>query len=190
MAVTRRDRWCLCRRFQPLLQLSQTRLGLCISIGLRRVGVHDEGELAREVINHRQLFGLQQQDVGHAQIIGRARVHEFLFDMAHGVVTKVACQAAAKTWQSLTQRHFETLLVVGHKIERVACVSFDHHAIGHHLGLRGIAKTTCTQQRTRWQTNEAVTPKALTAHHGFEQEAALAIVLYMRQLEVQRERGF
>ena len=184
------NRGSLCGCFQALFQFTQTRLRFGIRIGLCRVGVHHERELAREVVDHRQLFGLQQQDVGHAQVVSRARMRQLLFDVTHRVVAKIARQATTKTWQPFAQGHLETLLVIGHKVQRIACMGFDHHAIGHHLGFGLLAKTRGTQQGARRQTNEAVAPKALAAHHRLEQKAALAVVLHLRQLEVERERGF
>ena len=190
MAVARGNRRGHGGCFQALLQFSQSRLGLGIRTWLRRVGIHDERKLARQVVDHGQLLGLQQQDVGHTQIIWRARSGEFLFDVAHRVVPKVARQATAKARQALEQGHLEALLVRRHKVQRVAVVGFLHHAIGHHLGLGLSAKTAGAQHGAGGQANEAKAPKALATHHRLQQKAALALLLHMGELEVQRQRGF
>ncbi len=54
------------------LQLTQTLPGAGIGAGTGRVGVHDQVKFARQVVNHRQLLALQQQDVRTAQGVGRA----------------------------------------------------------------------------------------------------------------------
>jgi hypothetical protein len=38
-----------------------------------RVGMHDQVQAALEVVEHRQLFGQQQQDVRRAQLIAAGR---------------------------------------------------------------------------------------------------------------------
>ena len=110
--------------------------------------------------------------------------------MAHGVVAEVAGQPAAKTRQARAQRHLETLLVSLNEVQRVQARGLDHLAVGHHFGDSIGAKAAGPQQCARWQTNEAVASKALTAHHRFEQKAVLAAVFGKGQFEVERERGF
>jgi len=51
-------------------------------------------------------------------------------------------------------------------------------------------KTRAAQQGAGGQANEAVTPKTLATHHGFQQKAVAPAVTRMRQLEVQGQRGF
>ena len=63
-------------------------------------------------------------------------------------------------------------------------------AVVINLGARIGLEATGPQQGAGRQTDEAVAPKALATHHGFEQEAVLAAVLGVRQLQVERERGF
>src|SRR5262249_6034573 len=72
----------------------------------------------------------------------------------------------------------------------IALASLDDHAIAHHLGSGLGAKAAGPQQGARRQADEAVAPEALAAHHGFEQEAVLAITAPMRELEVERKWGF
>ena len=60
------------------------------SIGCCRVHIHNQMQFARQVVNHRQFFALQQQDVGAMQFIGRASRLQFFLDVAHHVIAKVA----------------------------------------------------------------------------------------------------
>jgi hypothetical protein len=58
-------------RVLELLFSSRRRfLALAVGLGLRRVGVDDQVELARQVVDDGQLLALQQQDVGAAQVSG------------------------------------------------------------------------------------------------------------------------
>jgi hypothetical protein len=66
----------------------------------------------------------------------------------------------------------------------------DDHAVAHDFGHGLGAEATRPHQRARGQADEAVAAKTLATHHGFEQEAVPAAVFRMRQLEVQRQRGF
>ncbi len=109
--------------------------------------------------------------------------------MAHRVVAKVARQSAAKTRQAGAQRHFEALLVVSNKVQRIASGAFDHLAVSHHFGDGCSTKTARAQQRARRQTDKAVAAKALATNDGFEQKAVFAIALCVRQFQVQRQRG-
>jgi len=125
-------------------------------------------QLARQVVDHRQFFALQQQDVGAAQGVGRARGFELLLDVAHRVVTKVAGQATAKTRQARTQRDFETFLIVRDEIQRIGARGFHHRAVGHHLGAHLSAKAHGAHQRAGRQADEAVAPKTLATDHRFQ----------------------
>ena len=185
VAGARRHGRRLCRRLEAQLQLGQTRLCLSVSTGLGRVGVHDERELAREVVDDRELLGLQEQDIGHAQIVGRARVHQLFLDVAHRVVTKIARQATTKAGQARAQRHLEALLVSRHKIQWVAGVGFHHLAIGHDLGLGGLTKPAGAQERAGGQADEAVATKTLATDDRLQQKAVLATVLHVGEFEVE-----
>ena len=138
------------RFLQHVFELLQTLLTKLVSISQCRVDVHQQRQLARQVVNHRQLFGLQQQDIGATQAVGRATVYQFLFNMAHRVVAKVTGQTAAKTRHARTQCHFETRLVTGNEVQGIAVIGFHHHAIGHHLGVGRLSKTIGTQQGASW----------------------------------------
>ena len=65
-----------------------------------------------------------------------------------------------------------------------------HLAVGDDLGAGRRPKAAGPQQGAGGQADEAVAPEALAAHHGFKQKAVLAAVLGVRQLQVERERGF
>ena len=62
------------RIFQLLAQFAQAFFGVAVGLGAGWVGVNDQIQLARQVVDDGQLFALEQQDVGHIQRIGRARL--------------------------------------------------------------------------------------------------------------------
>ena len=128
------DHRCTDRVLQLLFEPSQPFLGVGKSLGQGRVGVDNQIQLARQVVDDGQLLALQEQDVGAAQGVGRARGLELFLNMAHGVVAEVAGQPAAKTRQAWAQRHLETLLVSLNEVQRVQGRSLQHLAVSHHLG--------------------------------------------------------
>ena len=190
MGLGRLDLRCTDGVLELLLQFAHAPLGVGIGLGLRRIGVDDQVQLARQVVDDGQFLALQQQDVGAAQRVGRAGLFELLLDVANRVVTEVAGQAAAETRQSRSQRHLETLLIGLDEVQRIAFGRFDHPAFRDDFGARLGAETAGTNQRACRQSDEAVAAEALAADHGFQQEAVFAAVLGMRELEVERERGF
>jgi len=151
-------------------QLGQAALGAEVGLALPRIGIDDEVEPARQVVDHRQLFALQQHDVGRVEPAGQLRFRELGFDVAHRVVAEVAGQAAAEARQARPQRHLEALLVGGDEVERVALMCLDDLAVGHDLAV----KAGRPQQRVGRQADERIASEALAAHHRFEQEAVLA----------------
>ena len=66
------DQGCCHAVTQLLLQFPQTLLRAGIGLALRGIGVNDQIQLARQVVDHRQLFCEQQHDVGAAERVGRA----------------------------------------------------------------------------------------------------------------------
>ena len=106
------------RRFdrarQPRLQFTQSLPRLRIGLALSRVGIDDQVNAARQVIDDGDFFGEQQQDVGHADVVG-LRLREFLFDHPHRVVTEVAGQSAGKAWQPGAHRDLELVGVTLHR---------------------------------------------------------------------------
>ena len=160
---------------------------LHIGIGHCRVHIDHEVQFPRQVVNHCQLFTLQEQDVWAADFIGRTTGFQLLLYIAHRVVTKVARQTTAKTWHARAQRHFEALLVGGNKVQRIACGAFHHHAIAEHFGLCRCTKTTAAQQGARRQADKTKTAKTLAAHHRLQQKAIGRIT---RQFQIKRKRRF
>ena len=108
------------RLVELCFERSQARSAAGVGIRQSGVRVHDQMQLARQVVNHRKFFALQQQDVRAMQLIRRARGLQLLLDITHHVVAKVTRQAAAKPGQTRTQRDFKTALVVGNKVQRIA----------------------------------------------------------------------
>ena len=178
------------RILELLLEVAQAPLGIAVGLALARIGIDDQVQLARQVVDHRQFLALQQQDVRAAQRVGRAGCLQLLLDVAHGVVAEIAGQAAAKTRQAGAQRHLETLLVVGDEVERIADVGLGHDAVGDDLGLRLGAKAGGAQQGARRQADEAVAAESLAADDRLQQKAVGAGALGEGQLQVQRQGGF
>ena len=178
------------RVLEHVFQIAQAFFGTDVGLGCCGVGVHHQVKLARQVVDDRQFFGLQQQDVGASHGVGWAAVLQLFLDVAHRVVAKVTGQSATKARHARAQGHFESLLIAGNEVQRVAVVGFHHHAVGHDLGVRFVAKTIGTQQGACWQPNEAVAAKALAAHHRLQQKTVLAAVLGEGEFEVQRKGGF
>ncbi len=167
-------------------QVFQALAAARVTLWLARVGVHDQVQLARQVVDHGQLFGDHQLDVRQAQFVARAGVGQLALDVAHRVVAEVAGQAAAEARQAGTQRHLEARLILLDEVERIALVRFDYFAVLDDLGeIAGGA-----QQRVGRQADEGIAAEALAAHHRLQQEGVLAGVLRLGQLEVERERGF
>ncbi|MPM36900.1 hypothetical protein SDC9_83504 [bioreactor metagenome] len=178
------------RILELFLQLAQPLLALGIGLGLRRIGIDDQVELARQVVDDGQFLALQQQDVGAAQRVVGAAVFELFLDVAHRVVAEVTGQATAKARQSGAQRDLETLLVISDEVERIALGRLHHLAVGDHLGLCRRAKAAGAQQRARRQADEAVATKALAADHRFQQKAVGAVATRVGEFEVEGQRSF
>ena len=181
---------CADRIAQLILELTQTLFGTGIGFGLARVGIDDEVELAREVVDDGHFFALQQHDVGRAKRIRRAAALELLLDVAHGVIAEVAGQTTAKARHTGRDRDLEALLIGSNKVQRVATDGLDHGSIRHDFGFGFSAKARGSYKAAGGQADKAVAAKALTTDDGFQQEAVLAIAIGMGELEVERERGF
>ena len=126
-------------RAQPVGELGERRRrAVANASGTRRVGVDDEVEPPREVVDDRELprtgraarracrSGQQRPSAPPAQ---QARL-----DVAHRVVAEVAGEAAAEARQPGPQRDLEALLVGGDEVERVAVVGLDDRAVADDLG--------------------------------------------------------
>ena len=111
-----------------------------VRLGHGRVGVDDQVEPAREVVDDRELLALHEQDVGHADRVGprsrRGRRGEPRLDVAHRVVAEVAGEAAAEARQAGPERDLEAGLPGGDEVERVAVVGLDDPAVGDDLGAK------------------------------------------------------
>ncbi len=95
------------RRAQALPEGIEPLLGLGEGIGLGRIGVHDERDLAGEVVDHRELLGEQQEEIRHCVdgivVVARAR-GEARLDVPHHVVAEHAGEAAAEARQARARR--------------------------------------------------------------------------------------
>ena len=184
------DDGCTHRVLELLPQIPQALFGVRIGLGLTRVGIDDEVKLTRQVVDHRQLFTLQQQDVRATQRVGWTGFFELFLDVTHGVIPKIPGQATTKARQSRAQSHLEALLIVRNEIQRIQAGSLDHFAVFYHLGHGFSAESTSPHQRAGWQPDEAVAAKPLTTDNGFQQKAVFTAVFGKRQLQVQGQGRF
>src|SRR6266567_142371 len=148
------------------------------------IGVDDERNLSGQVIDHRQLFGQQQQDLGDIGELaagrGRRRCKPRL-DMPHRVVGEVASEPAAEAGQSGDRCGAIPALEPGNEIERVAGVALGNALAVIHLDVA----TTRTDARRRGQAYERIAAETLAADNRLEQERERAV----RELDVERKRG-
>jgi len=152
------------------------------------VGVDDDVGAPRQVVDHRQFLGLQQQDVGQAEIVGLG-LRQLLLEKPHGVVAEVAGQPAAEARHARPQRDLELGKVLLDEGERVAALLGDHRAVGHHLDpVPARLADEGADRRARRQADERVAAEALAAYHRLEQEGVRARALCARQLQVKRQR--
>jgi hypothetical protein len=82
-------------------------MGLEVGLVFQGVGVDDEGELAGQVVHHRQLVREHEQDVRGVDGIRLARAGQLLLDVAHRVVAEVAAQAAREAGHAGHRRSLE-----------------------------------------------------------------------------------
>ncbi len=170
---------------------SRRRRAVANASGTRGVGVDDEVQPPRQVVDDRDLLALDEQHVGRAERIGERprarRRRQPRLDVADRVVAEVAGEAAAKARQPGPERDPEALLVGGDEVDRVAFVGLDDAPVGDDLG----AKAGRAQQRARRQADERVAAEALAADHRLEQEAVapgdIDVAVGTRELEVERQ---
>ena len=170
---------------QPRLQFTQSLPRLRIGLALSRVGVHDQVDAARQVIDHCDFFGEQQQDVGHADVVG-LWPREFLLDHSHRVVTEVAGQSAGKARQPGAHRHLELIGVALHGRERITVDCLRHYATFDNFGRRAIATNKRSNRRACGQPNKRIAAEALAADDRFQQER----VGLVGELQIKRQRRF
>ncbi len=164
-------------------QLLQPLLRTGVRVVLAGIGVDDQGDLAREVVDDRELVGQQQQHVG--QIVERARAsrlaqRELALDVPHGVVAEIAGEPAAESRQPGLRRRPEAAQELAEERERVAFMALDDAACILDFGER----PAHAQPHLGGQADERVAAEALAAHDRFEQER----VALLRELQVQRQR--
>jgi hypothetical protein len=170
------------RRAQAAEQFFEARLGLAPGAGKARLGIDDEGQLAREVVDDGDFLGEQEQDVRYAKRIGLLRIGELRFDVAHRVVAEIADQSAREARQAGNVRHLEArheFREVGHRVGVLA--AFGDAVAGEQQNRRA----GHGDARRRGEPDERVAAEALAALHRFEQIRVRAI----GELEIDRQRG-
>ena len=98
--------------------------------------MHNQVQLAPQVVEHHNFIGHHQQDIRGADLVGRAAVAQAFLDVAHGVITEVTHQAAIETGQFRQVRGVEPLLVVVHENQGVGHFGlFNHLAVAADLNV-------------------------------------------------------
>ena len=105
---------------------------VAIGVGLRRIGVDDEGDLALKIVDDGQLLGRAAAGCrGWPPALARRRRRrrgEPLLDVAHRVVGEIAGQAAAESRQPGDRRGAVALQKRRDEVERVAPVALGDDA--------------------------------------------------------------
>ena len=131
----------------------------------RRVGVHAERERGAQVVEHDQLVGAHQQDVGRAERVGLAALEPGL-EIPHAVVAEVPDQAAGQARQAGHGLVAETRGVLAQPRQRVGELGgLDDTALAPHLG----AAAMDAQDFAARQADEGVAPETLAALHRVQQ---------------------
>ncbi len=168
------------RLAQRALQIIQPLQCGAVGVGMRRVGIHDEGQLAGEVVDHRQLLGEHQQDVGRAEGVFLFGFGQARLDIAHRVVAEVTGQAAGEARQAGQRRDLEAGLILADEIQRI--VRF----LGGFAGGSGQRDLLAAHRDARLgrQADEGITPEAFAALHRFQQVGER----FVGELEIERQR--
>ena len=153
---------------------------------LARVGVHDQVQLAGQVVDHRQFFGHQQLDLGQAEVVRRRRIRQPRLDVAHRVVAEIAGQAAAEARHAGTDGDLVARLESGDEFKRITFGALHHFIVFQHFD----AVAEAAQQGRGRQADEGIAAEALAADHRFQQEGILAGALGLGQLQIQGQRCF
>ena len=163
-------------------QLTQAQFRRLEGARLPRIGIDDEVQLARKVVEDGQLLAEQQQHVRATEHIGLAPSRRKTWlDPSHRVIAQVADEASTEVRQARDGRCLEPSEITTSEVERVLLVLLDDEAIPQHRD----AVTRGPQRRPRYQANVGIASKALAADHGLEKEGARPV----GQLEIRRKRG-
>ena len=146
-----------------------------------RLGINNQRQLARQVIDHRNLLRQEQDDVRHAQGIRFVRMGKAGFDIAHGVVAEAADQPAAKARQTRQRRDAETFQIRADEIQRISVV----RTLGNTVAIEQQNLPGIDDQTGRaGEADKRIAAETLAALDGFEQVGIRAV----GQLEVDRQR--
>jgi hypothetical protein len=149
-------------------QFPEPGLRLLVGAGNAGLGIDDQRQLARKVVDHRNFFGKQQDDVGNSEVVRFLRARQPGFDIADGVIAEATDQATAEAWQTGGRSGAKALHVLADEVERVGVVFAFGDAIAvQHQHLMRIDH----DPRRTGKTDDRVTAKALAALHRFQQVA-------------------
>jgi hypothetical protein len=149
----------------------------------RRIRIDDQRNLAPQVVDDRQLFGQQQQQVGNVRESRCRRlggIRKPGFDVPDDVVAENAGQATAKARQPGQRRRVEARAVRLDEGERIAVVRLAHAAVALDIDVA----PACAQPHLRGKPDERIAAEPFAADDRFEQER----IARVGELEVQRQR--
>src|SRR4051812_37897029 len=165
-----RVRYVLLRNLHRLAQLgcelAQPFLRFLERARLARIGVHDQIQLARKIVDHRKLLGQQQQDIRAIERIGLGHRRELVLDIAHRLVTEHANQPAAEARQPRYHGRTKARLARRHELERILVLRLLHQLI---VAILRAAVPAHFEPRVGRQADERVASEPLAALHGFEE---------------------
>ena len=151
---------------QLAFQFVDASLGLFIGTIGCWVHMHNQVQLAAQVVEHHDFIGHHQQDVRGADFVGRAAVAQALLDVAHGVVAEIAHQATVEPGQLGQIRGVESLLVVVHESQGIIHLCLlDHFAVA--ADLNAVVKDF--QHFLAGQADDRIAAPFLAALYRFEQ---------------------
>ena len=143
--------------------------------------MHDQVQAALEVVEHRQLFGMQQQDVRRAQLVAATRRRQARFDVADALKAKPADQAPGEAGQTGQLRHRVGAAQGLDLGERIGDLAGFHHGAGFADG-QGMAVEGIHPARR--QADDGIAPEAFAALDRFKQIGMRAV----GELQIDRER--
>ena len=169
------------RLAQGALQLIEALQRGAVGIGMRGIGIDDEGQLAGKVVDHRQFFGEHAAGCRACRCTsGLCVLCQRVLDVAHRVVAEVAGQAAGEARQAGQRRDLEARQVFLDEVQRIG------DFLGGLAGRRGQRDLLAAHRDARFgrQADEGVASEALAALHRFQQVGKRLV----GELEIQRQR--
>src|SRR5450631_2192017 len=155
-----------------------------VGVGLGRIRIDDERDLAREIVDDRELLGQEEKDVRNVgELGGRCRCgrRKLRLDMTNGVVTEISGEAPAEARQSGTGRGPVPTQEFPDERKGIALMALDDASPILHFDLPAAR----ADPKLRGQPDERIAAEAFPADHRLEQVGEALV----SELEVEREGG-